>query len=89
MGPSSWYGVPVPFVATNFLTHRLESPNSPQYLLDGVRLSTLLSAFLLLMLSTPMTEKKNFRADGGPPTENFSVHYDFETKKDLSKSRGR
>lgn len=61
--------------------HRLDSPSSsPQYLLDGVqRLSTLLGA--LSSVDVVDTNDEEFlEADGGPPTENFSVHYDFEAK---------
>jgi len=61
--------------------HRLESSSaSPQYLLDGVqRLSTLLGA--LSIADAIDTDQPDFlEPDGGPPTENFSIHYDFETQ---------
>lgn len=61
--------------------HRLETSNaSPQYLLDGVqRLSTLLGA--LSTFDIVDTDDVEFsEIDGGPPTENFLIHYDFETK---------
>lgn len=62
----------------NIGSHRINSPDiSPQYLLDGVqRLSTLLGA--LSPSSTIDVDADEFtEPDDQPPTENYSVHYDF------------
>ncbi|WP_036797377.1 DUF262 domain-containing protein [Leisingera caerulea] len=57
----------------------VHSGSSPQYLLDGVqRLTTLLGA--LSPLDEIDVDADEFvEADGEPPTENYAVHYDFET----------
>ncbi len=60
--------------------HRIiGSELAPQYLLDGVqRLSTLLGA--LSPIDSIDTDADEFNeCDGQPPSENFEVHYDFET----------
>ena len=52
---------------------------SPQYLLDGVqRLSTLLGA-LSPVSDIDVDAAEFIESDDEPPTENFAVHYDFET----------
>lgn len=57
----------------------VQAGNSPQYLLDGVqRLTTLLGAL------SPSDEidadaDEFVEPDGQPPTENYAVHYNFET----------
>ena len=64
----------------NIGPHRVSNSSvSPQYLLDGVqRLSTLLGA--LSPSNTINADADEFsEADDQPPTENYSVHYDFET----------
>ena len=57
----------------------VQSGNSHQYLLDGVqRLTTLLGA--LSPKGEIDTDADEFvEADGQPPTENYAVHYNFET----------
>lgn len=65
---------------SNIGPHRiLQAGSSPQYLLDGVqRLTTLLGA--LSPKDEIDTDADEFvEADGQPPTENYAVHYSFET----------
>jgi len=64
----------------NIGPHKIvQAGSSPQYLLDGVqRLTTLLAAL------SPVDEidadaDEFVEADGEPPTENYAVHFDFET----------
>lgn len=65
---------------------------SPQYLLDGVqRLSTLLGA-LSPVGDIDVDAAEFMESDDEPPTENFAVHYDFETgdflrEQDISSAR--
>jgi len=61
-------------------SHHIDrSDLSPQYLLDGVqRLTTLLGA--LSSVNEINADADEFiESDNQPPTENFSVHFDFET----------
>lgn len=61
--------------------HAIQKSNlPPQYLLDGVqRLSTLLGA--LSPVEEIDTDAEEFiDNDNQPPTENFAVHFDFETQ---------
>lgn len=75
--------------------HRINSPDvSPQYLLDGVqRLSTLLGA--LSPIEAINVDADEFtEPDDQPPTENYSVHYDFGTndfirEEDVKNSLGK